>query len=82
MIEADFPLLSLTMIVPLLGAILAGSIRNIDFSKQVAFFIAVLSLLLTICVLILLDANKGEFQLVERYSWISILNIEYLIGVD
>ncbi|TXI30237.1 MAG: NADH-quinone oxidoreductase subunit M [Nitrosomonas oligotropha] len=82
MIEADFPLLSLTMIVPLLGAILAGSIRNIDFSKQVAFFIAVLSLLLTICVLILFDANKAEFQLVERYSWISILNIEYLIGVD
>jgi len=82
MIEADFPLLSLTIIVPLLGAVLAGSIRNVDLSKHVAFFIAVLSFLLTICVLILFDASKSEFQLVERRQWIPILNIEYLIGVD
>jgi NADH-quinone oxidoreductase subunit M len=82
MIEADFPLLSLTIIVPLLGAVLAGSIRNTDLSKQVALFVAVLSLLLTICVLILFDAGKNEFQLVERRAWIPILNIEYLIGVD
>lgn len=82
MIEADFPLLSLAIIVPLFGAVLAGSIRNIDISKQVAFFVAFLSFLLTICVLIQFDADKSEFQLVERYAWISILNIEYLVGVD
>lgn len=82
MIEADFPLLSLTIFVPLLGAILVGSIRNIDLAKQVALFIVFLSLLLTLYVLISFDAEKDGFQLVERYDWISVLNIEYLIGVD
>lgn len=37
MIETDFPLLSLIIVIPLLGAVLAGSIRNIDISKQIAF---------------------------------------------
>lgn len=82
MIEVDFPLLSLTIFIPLLGAILAGSIRNINLAKQVALFIVFLSLLLTLYVLILFDAEKDGFQLVERYDWISVLNIEYLIGVD
>ncbi|MEK7779258.1 MAG: NADH-quinone oxidoreductase subunit M [Pseudomonadota bacterium] len=82
MIEADFPLLSLTIFIPLLGAILVGSIHNIKLAKQVALFIVFLSLLLTLYVLILFDAEKDGFQLVERYDWISVLNIEYLIGVD
>lgn len=82
MIEADFPLLSLIIIIPLLGAVLAGSIRNIDISKQIAFFTAALSFLLTIFALLLFDADKSAFQLVERHAWIPILNIEYLVGVD
>jgi NADH-quinone oxidoreductase subunit M len=82
MIATDFPLLSLTIFIPLLGAVLAGSIRNSDLAKQVAFFIAFLSLLLTLCVLILFDAEKDGFQLVERHGWISVLNIEYLVGID
>ncbi len=82
MIEANFPFLSLIIIVPLVGAILAGSIRNDDIAKHIAFFVALITLLLTIFTLILFDASKGEFQLVERYAWIPSLNIEYLVGVD
>ena len=82
MIEANFPLLSLIIVIPLLGAVLAGSIRNNDISKQIAFFIALFTLLLTIFALLLFDADKSDFQLVERYPWIPILNIEYLVGVD
>lgn len=82
MIEANFPFLSLIIIIPLLGAILAGSIRNDDIAKHIAFFVALITFLLTIFTLILFDASKGEFQLVERYAWIPLLNIEYLVGVD
>ena len=82
MIEADFPFLSLIIIIPLAGALLAGLIRNSDISKHVAFFVALITLLLSIFALILFDASKGEFQLVERYAWIPSLNIEYLVGVD
>jgi len=82
MIEADFPFLSLIIIIPLLGAVLVGVIRNIDIAKHIALFVAILTLLLSIFALILFDVDKSEFQLVERYAWIPLLNIEYLVGVD
>ncbi len=82
MIEADFPFLSFLIIVPLAGAILAGSIRNTDIAKHIAFYVAILTLLLSLFTLILFDPGHGEFQLVERYTWIPLLNIEYLVGVD
>lgn len=82
MIEADFPLLSLIILLPLLGAILVGSIRDNNLAKQAALFIAGLVLLLTLFVLFSFDANTSDFQFVERYPWIPVLNIEYFIGVD
>lgn len=82
MIEADFPFLSFLIIVPLVGAILTGAIRNIDIAKHIAFYVAILTLLLSLFTLILFDPAHGEFQLVERYAWIPLLNIEYLVGVD
>ncbi|SES74270.1 NADH dehydrogenase subunit M [Nitrosomonas marina] len=82
MIEADFPFLSFIIIIPLVGAILTGSIRSLDIAKHIALFVAILTLLLSIFALILFDTEHGGFQLVERYEWIPLLNIEYLVGVD
>ncbi|HRB98112.1 MAG TPA: proton-conducting transporter membrane subunit, partial [Nitrosomonas sp.] len=82
MTEADFPLLSLIITIPLLGALLAGSIRNVDVAKQIAFFTALITFVLTACATLLFDADKSGFQLVERYDWIPLLKIEYLVGVD
>ena len=82
MIEASFPFLSLIIIIPLIGAVLTGGIRNIDLAKHTAFFVAILTFLLTVFALILFDSEHGGFQLVERYAWIPLLNIEYLVGVD
>lgn len=82
MIEADFPFLSFLIIIPLVGAILVGSIRDIDIAKHIAFYVAILTLLLSLFTFILFDSSHGEFQLVERYAWIPLLNIEYLVGVD
>ena len=67
MTEADFPLLSLIITIPLLGALLAGSIRNVDVAKQIAFFTALITFVLTACAALLFDADKSGFQLVERY---------------
>jgi len=82
MIEANFPFLSLIIIIPILGAVLVGSVRNIDIAKHIALFVAIFTLLLSIFALILFDADNSAFQLVERYAWIPLLNIEYLVGVD
>lgn len=80
--EVDFPLLSLAILLPLLGAIATAVIRNIKLAKEIALVIASCELLLTLLIVQSFNANIGGFQLVEKYPWISFLNINYLVGVD
>ncbi|MBA4141686.1 MAG: NADH-quinone oxidoreductase subunit M [Nitrosospira sp.] len=82
MTEADFPLLSLVILLPLLGAIAIGFIHDLRRAKRVALAVAVIELIATLLVVYLFTPASGEFQLVEKYAWIPILNIEYLVGVD
>lgn len=78
-----FPVLSLLILLPLLGAIVIAVIRNIRLAKNIALLISTLELIVTGIVVLLFNADLGNsFQLVERHAWIPSLNIEYLIGVD
>lgn len=82
MSENDFPLLSFIILLPLLGAVVVGVVSNAKQAKVVALGIAGFELLLTLFALLFFDSTSGEFQLVEKYAWIPLLNIEYLVGVD
>ena len=82
MSEIDFPLLTLIILLPLLGAIIVGVIRDAELAKNIALSIAGVELLLTIFVLLFFDSTNSGFQLIERHDWIPLLNIEYLVGVD
>jgi len=83
MINEVFPILSLTILLPLLGAIAIGITHNVNLAKKIALSIAGLELIATLVVVWLFDAAKGNnFQLVEQYAWIPSLNIEFLIGID
>lgn len=82
MIEADFPLLSLVILLPLLGALAIGFIHDLKLAKEIALAVAGIELTLTLLVVQSFTAGSGEFQLVEKYAWIPILNIEYLVGID
>ena len=83
MSNASFPILSLIIFLPLLGALAVVVSRNISLSKKIVLLFASLELIATLAVLLLFNANLGNgFQLVERYTWIPSLNIEYLIGID
>jgi NADH-quinone oxidoreductase subunit M len=82
MSEAGFPLLSLAILLPLLGAIATGITRDIKLAKVIALAIAGCELLLTLFIVQSFNAGSGSFQLVEKYPWIPFLNIDYLVGVD
>lgn len=82
MSEADFPLLSFIIFLPLVGAIVVGATQNTHLAKLITLLFAGLELLLTVFAIFLFDTSKAGFQLVEKYYWIPQLNIEYLIGVD
>lgn len=79
----NFPLLSLIILLPLLGAIATGITSNIKLAKKIALAIAGLELILTLFVALLFDSDHGNnFQLVEQHAWIPGLNIEFLVGID
>jgi len=83
MSNASFPILSLIILLPLLGAIMVAVTPNIRLAKYLALSIATLELIATGIVVKLFNADIGNhFQLAERYAWIPSLKIEYLIGVD
>lgn len=83
MINEAFPILSFTILLPLLGAIAIGVTHNVNLAKKIALLIAGLELIATLVVVWLFDAAKGNnFQLVEQHAWIPSLNIEFLIGID
>ncbi|MGZ5027368.1 MAG: complex I subunit 4 family protein [Methylobacter sp.] len=83
MSNMNFPILSLIILLPLLGALTVAVTCNIRLAKHIALLFAALEFIATGIVVQLFNAGIGDdFQLVERHAWIPNLNIEYLIGVD
>lgn len=83
MSNASFPVLSLIILLPLVGAVAIAVSRESRFAKNIALVFAALELIATVSVVWLFNAKLGNsFQLVEQYAWIPSLNIQYLVGVD
>ncbi|MGR8998993.1 MAG: complex I subunit 4 family protein, partial [Gammaproteobacteria bacterium] len=80
--EAGIPIISLTILLPLMGAIATGVTCNVKLAKKIALAIASLELILTLFAVQLFNADNNSFQLVEHYDWIPSLNIEFLVGID
>jgi NADH-quinone oxidoreductase subunit M len=81
------PLLSLSWLVPLGGALLLLLIGNADGRRDgLIRWVALLASLATFAVSLALwagfDAASAEFQFVERMPWIPAFGIDYFIGID
>jgi NADH-quinone oxidoreductase subunit M len=81
------PLLSLSWIVPLAGAVLLASVGNADGRRNgtirwLALAISLVSFAVTLAIWASFDATSPEFQLVERRAWIPAFGIDYSVGVD
>lgn len=80
---ASFPIISLIIFLPLLGALACSCQSNPRFAKWTALFFASAELMLTLLAVTRFNAEEGQlYQLVESYDWIPSLNIQYLVGVD
>ncbi|MGR9116261.1 MAG: complex I subunit 4 family protein [Gammaproteobacteria bacterium] len=83
MIEASYPLLSLVILWPLLGAVAVAMARDAGLSKWLALGASCIELLMTFWVVAQFNAETdANFQLVERHDWIPSLKIELFLGVD
>ncbi|PQJ97378.1 NADH-quinone oxidoreductase subunit M [Chromatium okenii] len=80
----DFPLLTLTIWLPIIGGIvvLASGDKSTNLSKWVALSFALLTFLVSLGLWIGFDSSTAQMQFVERSIWIPTFNVEYYLGVD
>ena len=81
------PLLTLSWVLPLAGAIILLLIPNADgrrdgLMRWLALVFSLVAFAATAAIWMAFDASSADYQLVERASWIPAFGIEYYIGVD
>ncbi|HEY5435776.1 MAG TPA: NADH-quinone oxidoreductase subunit M [Candidatus Limnocylindrales bacterium] len=81
---AGLPLVSLTVFLPLLGAILIGFTPSgrPNVARYMALGFALLAWVVSLALLVSFVATNGEFQFVDQASWIPMFGIQYKVGVD
>src|SRR5262245_27515395 len=83
-----FPLLSLAILLPVIGAVALMFVANRDGSKDSTIRLLTLGVsLATFAVTLAIwagfdPASSDPFQFVERLAWMPSLHIEYYLGVD
>ena len=82
---ANWPLLSLTVWVPILGGIavlLSGDKGDASGVRRLALVVSAITFVLSLGLYTGFDATTSNMQFVERFEWISAFNIYYHFGVD
>jgi NADH-quinone oxidoreductase subunit M len=82
----DIPLLSLTIFLPLLGALVILLIKEDETSvgniRKVALWTSIGVFLLSLLIWLQFDNSKAEYQFQEKIRWFSDFNFYYHIGID
>ena len=81
---AGLPLVSLTIFLPLLGAILIAFTPSgrPNIARYMALGFALLAWVVSLGLLASFVATNGDFQFVDQASWIPMFGIQYKVGVD
>lgn len=85
---ASWPLLTLAIVLPLIGAAFILAIRGDDEAivnrnaRYVALWTSLITLVVTVAIWTLFDSSTHEFQFVEQTTWIPAYGIQYYLGVD
>ena len=83
----SFPLLTALIVIPLLGAFIAflikGEEKNISKNlRELAIWIALVELFLSIILVFQFNFSAAEFQFVEKINVLNKFNISYHLGID
>ncbi|OQX46944.1 MAG: NADH-quinone oxidoreductase subunit M, partial [Candidatus Sedimenticola endophacoides] len=81
---ADWPILSLTIWLPIIGGflVLASGDKAAGATRWTALAIAVLTFIVSLPLYSSFDPSTAQMQFVERLPWIPLFHIEYYLGVD
>ncbi|WP_428603823.1 NADH-quinone oxidoreductase subunit M [Sedimenticola sp.] len=81
---ADWPILSLTIWLPIVGGflVLASGDKAANATRWTALTVAILTFLVSLPLYSGFDSTTAGMQFVERAPWIELFKIEYYLGVD
>jgi len=84
---SDFPILSLTTFLPLVGALLILFTRGDDAfvaksARMLALITSSITFLLSLYIWFNFDRTNPGFQFEEKAEWMPTLNIGYRMGID
>ena len=78
----DFPVLSTTIFLPLIGAIIVLLMRNDSAIKITSLITSIITFLVSIFLFTNFNPETHLFQLGEFIPWIPAYNVNYILGVD
>ncbi len=80
---ARIPILSILIWLPVLAAVLVSFFKNnSQIARVIALMVMIISLLLCVPLYTHFDINSAAMQFTEHLTWISVLKINYDLGVD
>jgi len=82
LINPGFPLLSVLIFVPIIGAFLLFPFKNEETCRRITLAVTSIVALLSLGLLVGFDRSSALFQFAETRPWIPLLNINYTIGID
>jgi NADH-quinone oxidoreductase subunit M len=80
-----FPVLSLTLFIPLAGALFIIFFfrrEQVQAIKSVAFVVTLIDFLVALPIVFAFDTSTHLLQFVEKGKWIEALGVEYFLAVD
>jgi len=81
-LQFGFPLLSVLLFLPFVGALILWPLKDPDLLKKAALGIVVLELVLSVLLLMRFVPESAAMQFSERLSWFPALGISYHVAVD
>ncbi len=81
-LQFGFPILSVLLFLPLVGALVLWPLKDVDLLKKSALAFAVSELVLSVVLLLRFVPESAAMQFSERVNWIPALGISYHLAVD
>ncbi len=78
----NYPILTATIFLPLVGAILILFVWNANLIRWIALATTIATFIISLPVYKHFDKTTYKMQFVETYQWIPSLNVNYAVGVD
>ncbi len=84
---SEFPILSLLIAIPLIGALITFAIRGDEKivarnARYVALWTSLTTLIVSLFLWPLFDTSTADFQFVEKYEWMPDFGISFHLGLD